>query len=122
MENIKITVKPSLHPIVTDTFEPLIEILQKQWDELSVKEPTARFRLLTEMKISVQVLQSFIWADNWMGTYASLKGHPVKTTIESLKMCFRDDPEIQKKVLKLYKEIMTVVLTWMDDNHPEFIQ
>jgi len=118
MENITVTVKPSLHPIVTSAFDPLIAILQKQWDELSVKEATARFRLLTEMKISVQVLQSFIWTDNWMGTYASLKGHPVRTTVDSLDMCFRDEPELQKEVLRLYKEITIIVLAWMKDNCP----
>lgn len=115
MESLKYySVKPSAFPEVTDLFNPLIDHLQTRWDSLAKKKKiNAKMNLLTETKIGLQALQSFIWVNNWMGAYGSLKAHPVSSTTESLRTCFRDDPEIQKSVLEHYKTVMVAVLEWM---------
>ena len=68
--------------------------------------------LYKKSKMILQIMQSFIWEDDWKSAYLSFKKCPPNFH-EDLKGCFRGQPEKKTQAIKLYKEAMKSMIDWL---------
>jgi uncharacterized membrane protein YheB (UPF0754 family) len=59
------TLSHNYHPEITEKFDPLIKLLQEEWDIYSVKPLSKTMRNITQTKIALEITRSFIWENNW---------------------------------------------------------
>jgi hypothetical protein len=110
--------KPSLNPIISNSLQPLIDMLNEEWELWLVKPNTnvvdKTLNTISECKRTLLIFQNFITEDNWKGAYLTMKRK--NFNVADLKSCFRNNKDNQQKALKIYKNAMLNIINWIKLN------
>lgn len=104
-------IQPSLNPSISDSLQPLIDMLTVEWDLWAIKKQSKTIDIISKYKWALVSLQTCIYKNDWKGAYVSMQREDINTT--GLKACFRGDHDKQQRALKLYRTVMLKVIEWL---------